>query len=129
MTINRITYLSDVMPHIHCYLSNSLSCYFYFNDYIEVKKFLDQLEKNQVYVITLDLASDLVGTYNSSFNHEQTLEEDNTPNISLSKPILVTSNSDPNLISNYILNRLKLASIIYNLEEDHDDKAGVTMRV
>ena len=121
MSINKITYLSE-LAHINFYISNSLSCYFYFNDYIEVKKFLDQLELDQIYVVTFSLSFDFDGTYSNSFNltHKDKTNVDDTPNISLSKAILLTSNSEPELISNFILNRVSLACNIFNLDENED---------
>lgn len=119
MSINRITYFSDIY-HINCYIYNTLSCYFYFNDYIEVQKFLDQLEQDQIYVVTFYLTFNFDGVLHvNCFNIETEANFDNTPNILLSKPILVMSKSDPHLISKFICSRIRLAidNILIEREE------------
>lgn len=95
MSINNITYLDQFHTYKFFIFADYLFHPLYFADFIEVKKFLELLEYNKVYVVTLDL-------HISYFSDEG---EDN-PVISLTKPILITRNSNPNLICKFILNRM-----------------------
>lgn len=67
---------------------------------------LSNLEKEQAYVVTFDL-----------FVSSLTCWEE-TPSIALSKPILITKNSNPELISNYLKERLNIACDTFDLDED-----------
>jgi hypothetical protein len=46
-----------------------------------------------------------------------------TPTITLSKPILVTKNSNPELISNYLKQRINIACESLNLQETSSDNS------
>jgi hypothetical protein len=63
--------------------------------------------------------------------------EEDSPVLNLSKPILVTKNSNPRLISNFIKDRIRLACDTYYLDDtilemiecsDNSDKPGVIIK-
>ena len=83
MSINKITYLSAILPNKLFVFNNSSKSRLYFNDWFEIKLFLNELEPDKVYVLTFDL---IVSWF---------LYEEDSPNLNLSKPILVTRNSNP----------------------------------
>jgi hypothetical protein len=96
MSINRITYLDQIHTCKYFIFADYLSHPLYFADFIEVKQFLELLEYDKIYVLTLDLIV-------TNFSDE---DIDDNPVISLTNPILVTRNSNPILISKFILNRI-----------------------
>jgi hypothetical protein len=104
MSINKITYLDQFHTCKQFIFADYLSHPLYFSDFIEVKQFLELLEYDKVYVLTLDFIINI-------FSDE---DIDENPVISLTKPILVTRNSNSILISKFILNR------IYKIDEDLD---------
>lgn len=121
MNTNRIIYLSELTSQVNCYITNTESCIFYFNDSLEVTKFLDQLVEEQIYVVTFLLTYELDGSHLSNSKEKDIIcNSENIPYIILSEGILVASNSDPKLISNFILSKLSLATSMYNLNEDED---------
>jgi len=95
MSITKITYLDVLLPNRLFLMSNPSITRFYFHDYLEVKQFPDNLEVDKTYVITFDFVM-------SWFTYEE-----DSPVISLSKPILITKNSNPRLISNFIKNQVR----------------------
>jgi hypothetical protein len=99
MSINKITYLSQFVDFKFFVFTNLLLDYFYFADLIELKLFLRKLEVGKCYVLI----------FLSEF-------DDDTPVITLCDPILVTSNSNPTLLSKFILNRLSIADDRFDLE-------------
>lgn len=105
--INKITYLDQFNKYKYFIFANYLFHPLYFADFIEIKQFLDLLEIDKVYVLTLDLHI----TYCSD-------EDEDNPVISLTKPILVTRNSSPFLISKFILNRMNKADEALELQLD-----------
>jgi hypothetical protein len=70
----------------------------------EIKEFLINLDYNKVYVVTFDLVFSCIA-YDSG-----------SPFLILSKPILVTNQSNPELISNFIKKRIDYACDIYMLD-------------
>lgn len=66
---------------------------------------LSELETEQAYVVTFEL-------FVSSL---MCCEE--TPSITLTKPILITKNSNPELISNYLKDRINIACETLYLDE------------
>jgi hypothetical protein len=93
-SINRITYLEDFFNHDICILINPDVTIFNFSDSLEVKHFLEDLREDKLYVVIFEFVT--------SFN---TYNEDG-PNIILSKPILITKNSNPQTISKFIHSRI-----------------------
>lgn len=104
MSINRITFLSQFLKFNFFLFNSPQVAWFYFSDIIEIQLFLRNLEVGKCYVLAFELIM-------SEFH-----DEDDTPAITLSDPILVTCNSNPTLISKFILNRINLADERFDLE-------------
>jgi hypothetical protein len=109
MSINNITFLEEVIPHNMFCFSNNLTTWFYFNDIWEISEFLSELEYEQAYVVSFD------------FYFSSLLCCEETPAITLSKPILVTNKSNPELISNYLKERVIIACESFHLQETSSD--------
>jgi hypothetical protein len=105
MTISNITYLDQLQTNRLFLFSNPSITRFYFQDYLELKQFLNNLEVDKTYIITFD------------FIMSWLLFEEDSPVISLSKPILITKNSNPRLISDFIKQQIRLACDNYYLDE------------
>jgi hypothetical protein len=54
MSINKITFLDQIIPNTMFCANNSLKSIFYFNDYLEVTQFLCLLEIDTTYVVTFE---------------------------------------------------------------------------
>jgi hypothetical protein len=106
MSINKITYLQDVIPNKYFVFSEYEHTIFYFSDSLDINLFLRELEIDKVYVVTFELVI-------SEF-----VDEINPPVITLSKPILITKNSNPLIISKFINNQLIQADNNFNLDYD-----------
>jgi hypothetical protein len=112
MSINEITFLHGTLPTS---ISNSMfnssisNIRFYFNDYSEVKQFLNKLDSDKIYVLSLELV----------LSWPLYIEDD--PVIVLSKPFLVTRNSNYKLISEYIQSRISIACNLYSIEDMNED--------
>jgi len=89
---------------------------FNFCDFKDVQDFLDNLDHDKAYVLTFDLITDKSGY------------ELGNPSIILGSPILISKNSNPWLISNYLSERIKLATWSYGLEYDMKDGPGVIVK-
>jgi len=105
MSIKNITFLDQIIPHSMFVFNNSPKTRFYFNDYLEVKQFLNSLDPDQVYVITFDFISSLM------------MYSEDTPVIALSKPILITKNSNHIVISHFLKERINAACNSHFLDE------------
>jgi len=125
MTITNITYLDQFYPHNLAIFNNPSINRLYFNDYIEITQFLRSLEPDKIYVLTFDFVVSWL------------MFEEDSPVLNLSKPILVTKNSNPRLISNFIKDRIRLACDTYYLDDtilemiecsDNSDKPGVIIK-
>jgi|HubBroStandDraft_1064217.scaffolds.fasta_scaffold22055_3 hypothetical protein len=126
MSTNKITFLHDFLPNDYknnlIYYPESSITRFYFSDYIEVDQFLDGLDDDKLYVLSLEL----VYCWESY--------DDNSPVIVLSKPFLVTKDSNPRLISRYLQYKINIACHSYSLDEelihaiDVVDKPGIIVR-
>lgn len=97
MSIKNITYLDTILPNNLFIFNNSSKTRLFFNDYVETTQFLNGLEHDKVYVLTFDLVVSWL------------LYEEDSPSLNLSKPILVTRNSNPRLIVNFIKDRIRIA--------------------
>lgn len=113
MSINKITYLSSIYPHGILFFNNPKVTRFYFSDYLDVKLFLNSLKIDKTYVISFDFIVNWLSY------------DEYSPVITLSKPILITKNSnprliskesDPKLIANFIHSKDIEASIIFDLK-------------
>jgi len=110
LSINKITYLEDLVENEgnnKISISKIYTDRFYFNDYKEVSEFINSLENDKSYLITFEFI----------FLSWLQYEEDN-PALVLSKPIIISKDSNPWLISNFIKNRINLACNNYYLDED-----------
>ncbi len=104
MSINKITYLSQFVPFNFYIFTNPQLAWFYFSDIIEIKLFLRNLEVGKCYVLTFELFL------------SEIYDEEDSPVITLTDPILVTCNSNPILISKFLLNRITLADERFDLD-------------
>jgi len=121
MSINKITFLESIIPNDVFCLNNSMISRLYFFDSFEISLFLDILETDKVYVACFE--------YISSWN----LYDEDSPVITLSKPILLTRNSNPRIVSKFIKSQINLACFSYNLEITEDmpnklDAPGVIVK-
>jgi len=126
MSINKITYLNTILPNNLFLFNNSSKIRLYFNDYLEIIHFLGSLEQDKVYVLTFEL---VVSWF---------LFEEDSPVLNLSKPILVTKNSNPKLIFKFINDKIRLACDTYYLDDtilemiecsdNYEDKPGVIIK-
>jgi hypothetical protein len=108
-SINKITYLDDIysneQPEIY-YFRNSYINRFYLMDKNEVADFLFNLNNSKIYLITFEFVISWLQY------------DEDSPVISLSKPILITKDSNPSLISDFILDKIRLACDNYYLDEE-----------
>jgi hypothetical protein len=96
MTISNITYLDQLQTNRLFLFSNPSITRFYFQDYLELKQFLNNLEVDKTYIITFD------------FIMSWLLFEEESPVILLGKPILITKNSRATTISEHLQTRINL---------------------
>jgi hypothetical protein len=106
MSINSITFLDRIISHRLFCFSEYLYTHFYFLDFIEVKQFLETLEIDKTYVLTFELII-------SDFGDDEVF-----PVITLSKPILITKNSNASVVSKFIKNKISLADEKFGLDID-----------
>lgn len=91
-------------------------------DIFELSQFLNDLDEGKTYVLTFDFVL-------SWLNYDE-----DSPVINLSKPIIITKNSNPRLLCNFIQNKLRLACENYFLENslleifDYPDRPGVLVK-
>lgn len=105
LSLTKIDYLDDIIPNKIFISNDSKLNIFYFNDIIEVNKWLKTLEENETYVVTFEFIFSFLN-YN-----------DDSPTINLTKPILINNNSNPRLISKFINERIRLACDYYYLDD------------
>jgi hypothetical protein len=60
MSITNITYLDQILEKRLFLFNNTIITRFYFNDFIEITKFLRTLEQDKIYVITFDFCHILI---------------------------------------------------------------------
>jgi len=122
MSTNKITYLDQFIPNKFLIISDPYIDRFYFNDSLEVSHFLDKIEIDKVYVVTFE------------FIYSWLIYDEDTPVITLSKPILITKNSNPRTISKFIIERINLAVDSYYLDDEivqdlgHPDGPGILLK-
>ena len=105
MSITNITYLSQFYANEMFVSNNATKIIFNFSDTIEITKFLANLDIDSIYVVNLE------------FVYSWLFYEEDGPVITLSKPILISRNSNPRLISNFIHERIRLACDCYYLDD------------
>jgi hypothetical protein len=106
MSINRITFLDQFYPTGIFHINNPEFTNFYYSDWIEVIKFLNKLEEDTIYVVSFEFI----------FSWD-TFNED-SPTLILSKPILVTKNSNSKIISKFLQDRIHLTCENFYLNND-----------
>lgn len=106
MSISNITFLEQIIPNNFFISNNSKIHRCVFTDSIDISLFLRELEIDKTYVITFELIL--------SWNQY----EEDSPVITLSKPVLITKNSNPRLLSNFVLKQINLACDNYFLDEN-----------
>jgi hypothetical protein len=122
MTINKITYLDQFYTSGIFMISDPYIDHLKYFDYLELTKFLNKLEHDKVYVITFE------------YVYSWLLHDDNDPVIKISKPILITKNSDPRIISNFLKEKVELIIDLYYLDDQiiqslgEDDSPSIIVR-
>jgi len=119
MSINKITYLRDIIHNDILILNNVTTTIFHFSDTIEITQFLDSLEQDKVYVVTLE------------FTYSSLIHDSDIPSINLSKPILITKNSNPRLIYKHIKNQIFEICNTFLLDDSlisGEDSVGVIVK-
>lgn len=114
MTINNITYLDQIIPNQIFISTNSLNSSLFFYDSIEIKQFLQTLDMDCSYVVTFKFVISWLSY------------EEDSPTINLGKPILITKNSNPQIIAKFLRDRVNLAIDCYYLDDSMilDNKEG-----
>ncbi len=121
-SINRITYLEDFFNHDICILLNPEVTIFNFSDSLEVKTILENLMQDKIYVVTFEFICSFT-TYN-----------EDAPTINLSKPIIITKNSNHQTISKFIYSRIDECVNTFYLEDslifnkNKEDGPGVIVK-
>jgi hypothetical protein len=122
MSLNKITYLDQILENKILIISDPYTDILYFSDSLEIHQFLQRLEKDKVYVLSLEFILSWL-----------TYDED-SPVITLSKPILITRNTNPRTISKFIKERIDLMIDSYFLDDEilqnsgSDDGPGVLLK-
>jgi len=119
MSLNKITYFHDIIPHDIIILNNVTTTIFHFSDIIKITQFLDSLEADKVYVVNLE------------FVYSFLIYDSDAPTINLYKPILITKNSNPRLICNHIKNQISEICITFFLDDSlicGEDSVGVIVK-
>lgn len=83
------------------YIRNSEFTWFHFNDFKEISDFLGLLYHDKCYIITFDLI----------LNPELYIMGE--PSLNLGSPILITKDSNPWLLSKYIVERIRICCESY----------------
>jgi hypothetical protein len=102
------------------YFRNSNFIWFHFNDIQEINDFLDLLDHDKIYIVSFELIVDKLSY------------EFGDPTIVLSKPILITRESNPWLISKYLQGKISISCSSYGLDQEWlllgNDSPGVIVR-
>lgn len=119
LSTNKITFLDEFVESES--KSNKITFHngtfinrFYFNDYKEISDFLNQLDNSKCFCLTF------------KFVVSWLQYEEDSPVIILAKPILVSNDSNPWLISKFINEKIRLACNSYYLEDSIIDSIGKT---
>jgi hypothetical protein len=114
MSTNKITYLDQIIPNKFFVFSNPELLVMDSFGFSDIKFFIDSLESDKAYVVTFEFVTSWI------------LYEEDSPSIILSKPILITKNSNPITITQFIYYQIGLAIGNYNLDDDILEKIGET---
>jgi len=119
MSINRITFCDEIISHDFWVFSRCQMTNFNYTDKLEVSKFLETLESGKVYVVTFE------------FVYSFDLYDEDRPTINLTRPILVTKNSNPELISKILQKLINITcetshlNDLINEESNTLEKGGI----
>ncbi len=105
MTINNITYLNEIYENTMFISNNSDFKILNYYDHLEIKHWLNSLEVDQAYVVTFEFVISLM------------MYDEDGPSINLGKPILITKNSNPKIISNYLNARINMMIDTFYLDD------------
>jgi hypothetical protein len=111
LSVTKITFIDELIgddnvnPTDIIFINNSHITWLHFIDFQELLDLLSLLDNNKAYVISFDLIFDKL-----SFSL-------GNPSLNLTKPILISKNSNPWLISSYLQERIRMACDLYNLDE------------
>jgi hypothetical protein len=105
MTISKINYLDEFIQNTMFISNNSKIHILNFWHSLEWKQFLNNLEGEQVYVVTFEFVF--------SFMYHN----DDEPTLILGKPILLTRNSNPRILSDYLKERINIVNESYCLDD------------
>jgi hypothetical protein len=105
ISINRITYLQNFFDYDICFFTDSHFKILEFSDNLEIKNFLSELKEDQIYVIILE------------FIYSTLTYDEEGPTINLSKPILLTKNSNPDMLSKFIHEKINECINKYYLDD------------
>jgi len=94
ISISRVSYLEELLKYDTCIFNDCHFRILEFSDNLEIKNFLSELEEDKIYVVILEFIYSFL-TYNEE-----------GPTINLAKPILVTKNSNPDILSKFIHERI-----------------------
>lgn len=122
MSINRITFFDNLIPNDFWVFSKCHVTIFNYTDKLEVSKFLETLESGKVYVLAFE------------FVYSFDLYDEEGPTINLTRPILVTKNSNPELISKFLQKLIGIAcetshlNDLRNKESNTLEKGGIIVK-
>ena len=112
LSIGKITFLEDLFKDDEdyniFYLRKPELVWFNFGDFKEIMNLLSLLESDKAYIVTFDLILDQSGYQLGD------------PSIILGPPILISKDSNPWLISNYLLSKLVKSCNSYDLDDQTD---------
>ena len=122
ISINRITYLEDFIEHDICIFNDCHFRILEFSDNLEIKDFLSELRDDQIYAVILE------------FVYSSLTYSDEGPTILLSKPIIITKNSNPDMLSKFIHDRINNCINTFYLDDslfytgNKNDRPGVIIK-
>lgn len=105
MTINNITYLNEIHENTMFISNNSELKILNHYDHLDIKHWLNSLEIDKAYVVTFEFIISLM------------MYDEDGPSINLGKPILITKNSNPLIISNYLNERINIMIDTFYLDD------------
>lgn len=112
MSINNINYLDQFHSNKFSIFTDPKYALMNSFSISEMKEFLNTLDPDKVYVASFEFVSSWL------------LHEDDSPVVVLSKPILLTKNSNPILITKFIWQKINLAITNYAIVDDVLDLIG-----
>lgn len=112
MSINKITYLDQIIPNNFFVFTRPSMGIINTFEFSEFKSFLNTLDSDKTYVVTFEFICSWL------------LYDEDSPLLTLSKPILVTKNSNHMLLSQFVWQKVNLAITNYSMIDDILDIIG-----